>query len=307
MNQCSTMFPSGHIHFGVTPTLWSNDDFRDIDIGIPFGQIVSEMALAGYSGTSNGHKYPSCAKDLKKELDLRGMRFSEPWVSTYFTLNDMCEKTLHEADRQLQFIEDMKSGDLVLAELGNSSHVLPDVALVPNAAKFNNDQWQRLGDGLNEIGRRANCRGIKMCYHHHMGTGVMTSEEIDRLAEITDPDLVSICLDTGHLHFAGGDSLNFIKRHGQRIKHVHLKNIRQNIMDEALQKNMSFKEAILAGVFTVPGDPEGSIDFAPILQALADRAYQGWLVVEAEQDPAKATPLKYAKLGRDYLREVTGL
>jgi len=140
-----------------------------------------------------------------------------------------------------------------------------------------------------------------------MGTGVMTTEEIDRLAEITDPDLVNICLDTGHLHFAGGNSLDFIEKHSDRIKHVHLKNIRQNIMDEALQQNMSFKEAILAGVFTVPGDPEGVIDFAPILQALADKAYKGWLVVEAEQDPAKATPLKYAKLGRDYLREVTGL
>jgi len=94
MSQCSTMFPAGHIHFGVTPTLWSNDDFRDIDIGIPFGQIVSEMALAGYLGTSKGHKYPACAHELKKELDLRGMRFSEPWVSTYFTLKEMREKVV---------------------------------------------------------------------------------------------------------------------------------------------------------------------------------------------------------------------
>jgi inosose dehydratase len=302
----NTLFPAGHIQFGVTPTLWSNDDFLDIDIGIPFGQIVSEMALAGFDGCSRGHKYPTDPHVLKQELELRGLVISEPWVSTYFTINAMYEKTLADLDKELQFLKTMGSGDMVLAELGGSSHQLP-VALVPNAPKFNDDQWKRLGDGLNVLGEKAKAANIKMCYHHHMGTGVMTMDDVARLAEGTDPDLVSICMDTGHLHFAGGDCLEFVDLYSDRIKHVHMKNIRQPVMDLSLEKEFSFKEAIQEGVFTVPGDPEGCLDFKAILSALAKKDFQGWLVVEAEQDPAKAKPLKYAKMARNYLREITGL
>ncbi len=301
-----TLFPAGQVQFGVTPTLWANDDFLDIDIGIPFGQIVSEMALAGYAGCSRGHKYPSDPEILKQELALRGLVISEPWVSTYFTIQDMYEQTLASFDKEIDFLLKMGTGDMVLAELGGSSHQRP-IALVPNAPDFADDQWKRLGDGLNTLGEKAKKQKIKMCYHHHMGTGVMRMEHIARLAELTDPGLVSLCLDTGHLHFAGGDNLEFIDLYSNRIKHVHLKNIRQPVMDRALRANMSFKEAIQAGVFTVPGDSEGCLDFKAILEALALQDFGGWLVVEAEQDPAKATPLKYAKMGRDYLREVTGL
>lgn len=292
--------------FGVTPTLRSNDDFLDIDIGIPFGQIVSEMAPAGYTGCSRGHKYPSDPVVLKTELELRNLVISEPWVSTYFTIKEMYEQTLANFDKEVAFLEKMETGDMVLAELGGSSHQQP-IVLVPNAPHFDDDQWKRLGNGLNTLGEKAKRHELKMCYHHHMGTGVMTMEDVTRLAELTDPDLVSICLDTGHLHFAGGDNLEFIQLYSSRIKHVHLKNIRQNVMDRALAENMSFKQAIQAGVFTVPGDSEGCLNFDEILKALAEKGFAGWLVVEAEQDPAKATPLKYAKMAREYLRKVTGL
>ena len=301
-----TLFPVGEVQFGITPTGWVNDDFPDIEIGIPFEQIVSEMALAGFDGCSRGHLYPSDPKVLKKELDMRDLKLSEPWVSTYFTINGMYEKTLQDFDKELQFLQDMQSGDMVLAELGGTSHVLP-IALVANAPKFTDDQWKRLGDGLNTLGEKAKCQGVNMCYHHHMGTGVMTPEDIARLDEATDPDLVSLCLDTGHLHFAGGNCLDFIECYSERIKHVHLKNIRQDVMNYSLENGLSFKESILKGVFTVPGDPAGCIDFAAILQALAARKFKGWLVVEAEQNPADATPLVYAKMARQYLREITGL
>lgn len=301
----STLFSPGQIRFGVTPTLWANDDFLDIDIGIPFGQIVSEMALAGYSGCSRGHKYPTDPETLKRELALRGLVISEPWVSTYFTIQAMYEQTLANFDKEIDFLLKMGTGDMVLAELGGSSHQQP-IALVPNAPRFTKDQWKRLGDGLNTLGEKARKHDIKMCYHHHMGTGVMTMEAIAQFAEVTNPEVVALCLDTGHLHYAGGNNLEFIELYSQRIKHVHLKNVRQPVMDRALAENMSFKQAILAGVFTVPGDPAGCLDFVPILKALAHKGFGGWLVVEAEQDPAKAVPLKYAKLARDYLREVTG-
>lgn len=302
----SARFSPGQIRFGVTPTLWSNDDFLDVDIGIPFGQIVSEMALAGFEGCSRGHKYPSDPHVLKQELELRNLVISEPWVSTYFTINEMYRQTLANFDKEVDFLQKMGTGDMVLAELGGSSHQQP-IALVPNAPRFTDDQWKRLGDGLNVLGEKAKRCNLKMCYHHHMGTGVMTMENIARLAEVTDPGTVSLCLDTGHLYFAGGDNREFIKLYADRIKHVHLKNIRQPVMDRALAENMSFKQAIMAGVFTVPGDHEGCLDFDQILGDLAQKDFAGWLVVEAEQDPAKATPLKYAKMARDYLRRATGL
>ncbi|KID58736.1 myo-inosose-2 dehydratase [Pseudoalteromonas luteoviolacea] len=301
-----TMFPQGAVKFGITPTGWVNDDFLDIDIGIPFEQIVSEMALAGFEGCSRGHKYPSDPAVLKRELDMRGLVISEPWVSTYFTINDMKEQTFQSFEQEIQFLKEMQSGDLVLAELGGSSHQQP-IALVPNAPKFTDEQFRRLADGLNELGHKANCHGVKMCYHHHMGTGVMTMDEIARFAELTDPDCVHFCLDTGHLFFAGGDNLEFIRLYGERIRHVHLKNIRKDIMDYSLANDLSFKEAILKGVFTVPGDPAGCLDFKEILQALADKNFAGWLIVEAEQNPANATPLLYAQMARKYLQEVTGL
>lgn len=305
------MFDCDKVFFAITPTSWWNDDFLDIDIGIPFEQCVSEMALAGFQGCSVGHKYPTDIEVLKRELELRGLRISEPWASTYFTLEKMYDQTLRDFNKQLQFIQALGGTDLVVAELGHSVHQQP-VALVANRPIFNDQQWSALAEGLNHLGKIASDAGMRLCYHHHMGTGVQTRADVDRLAASTDPELVYFLFDTGHMMFAGDDPLSFAEAYAARIKHVHLKNIRRPIMEAALRNNLSFKDSILgrddeAGVFAVPGDPDGSIDFRPILQVFADHDYQGWLVVEAEQNPAKANPLHNAMMARNYLREVTGL
>ncbi len=291
--------------FGVTPTLWWNDDFLDLDIGITFGQCVSEMALAGFSGCSVGHKYPADVAVLTQELDRRHLRVSEPWTSLFFTCEAMYDKTVSDFRKSLAFIKAMHGTDVVVAELGRSSHPLP-VALVPNKAVFSDAQWDALTRGLNELGAIASREGMRLCYHHHMGTGVQTREEVDRLAASTDPKLVNFCFDTGHILYGGGDPLSLATDYGDRIKHVHLKNIRRPIMEQALRDHLSFEDAIKAGIFTVPGDPEGCVDFQPILQALADHHFEGWLVTEAEQDPAKANPLTYATMARNHLRELVG-
>jgi inosose dehydratase len=292
--------------FGVTPTLWWNDDFLDIDIGITFGQCVSEMALAGFQGCSVGHKFPTDIEELTRELGLRGLRVSEPWTSLFFTCREMHDKTVSDFRKSLAFIKAMNGTDVVVAELGHSVHQSP-VAVLPNRPIFDDRQWDSLTCGLNELGRIANDAGMRLCYHHHMGTGVQTRAEVDRLAASTDPELVHFLLDTAHLKFAGDDPLAMAEKYADRIKHVHLKNLRHPVLQQVLRDNLSFKEAIQAGIFTVPGDPEGCIDFQPILQVLADHDYAGWLVVEAEQDPAKANPLHHAKMARNYLHEVTGL
>jgi len=294
------------VWIGITPTSWWNDDFLDIDIGVTFGQCVSEMALAGYQGCSVGHKYPTDLAVLKRELALRDLRVSEPWTSTFFTRQAMFDKTVADFRRSLEFIKAMGGTDIVVAELGFSVHQRP-VALLANRPIFDDAQWDALTSGLNHLGTIARDAGMRLCYHHHMGTGVQTREQVDRLMASTDAALVFLLLDTGHITFSGDDALSLTKAYATRIKHVHLKNIRRPVMEQAIRDNLSFKEAILAGIFTVPGDLEGCIQFGPLFEVLADHDYAGWMMVEAEQDPAKATPLVYAKMARAYLRDATGV
>jgi inosose dehydratase len=303
MSAAVTTLTPDRVQLGVTPTLWWNDDFPSIDIGIPFEQCVSEMALAGFQGCSIGHKYPTDPATLKSALDLRGLRVSEPWVSTYFTIDGMEEQTVDAFEAQLSFLKAIGGHDIVVAEFGRTSHILP-VALFANRPIFDDQQWDRLSAGLNRLGKIADAAGMRLCYHHHMGTGVMTRADVDRLLAGTDPHVVNLLLDTGHLVFAGDDPLALAQAHADRIKHVHLKDVRPEIVSRVKEEGLSFQQGIEVGVFTVPGD--GSIDFVPILQTLGAAGYEGWLVVEAEQDPAKADPLEYAIKARTYLRTVLG-
>ena len=291
------------VRLGVTPTLWWNDDFPSIDSGIPFGQCVSEMALAGFQGCSIGHKYPTDPAELKSALDLRGLRVSEPWVSTYFTISAMEQQTIDAFEERIAFIKAVGGTEMVVAEFGRTSHLL-SVALFANRPIFDDRQWDQLANGLNRLGKIAAGAGIRLSYHHHMGTGVMTRADVDRLMASTDPDLVHLLLDTGHMVFAGDDPIAAARHYAHRIGHVHLKDIRPEIVSRVREEGLSFQQGIEEGVFTVPGD--GAIDFVPVLEALGGAGYQGWLVVEAEQDPAKANPLEYAFKGRAYLREVLG-
>jgi inosose dehydratase len=298
------MFDRDKIRFAIMPTCWTNDDFPWVGDHIPFEQCVSEMALAGFEGCSVGHKYPTDVPTLKKELGLRGLQVSEPWVSLYFTNADMADLTVEAFRRQIAFIKELGGERIVVAELGHSVHQLAEVAVLPNKPVFDDEQWTRLVDGLHEVGKLTREAGLDLCYHHHMGSGVQTRAEVDRLMAATDPDLVHLLLDTGHLLWGGDDPLELARAHAGRIRHVHLKDIRPDVMAEAVAKRWSFYQAMMAGVFTVPGD--GCIDFPPILQTLADAGYEGWFSVEAEQDARKANPLEYALKARAYLREVVG-
>jgi inosose dehydratase len=291
------------VKLGVCCTLWWNDDFPTIDADIPFGQAVSEMALAGFQGCSIGHKYPAEPAVLKAALDLRGLQVSEPWTSTYFTVDEMRQKTIDSFEETLTLIKALGGTELVVAEFGGSSHLLP-IDVFANRPVFTDAQWDALTSGLEKLGKIANSAGMKLSYHHHMGTGVMTRADVDRLMASTDPALVHLLLDTAHIAFAGDDPLDLARAYGDRIGHVHLKSIRPEVVSRVREEGLSFQEGVELGVFTVPGD--GAIDFRPILQALADADYRGWLVVEAEQDPNKAVPLEYAKKARAYLADVLG-
>ncbi|MER7052144.1 myo-inosose-2 dehydratase [Streptomyces sp. NPDC000351] len=297
------MFGPGAVSLGITPTCWTNDDFPTIGADISFEQCVSEIALAGFEGCSVGHKFPTDPRALSQALTLRGLRVSEPWASTYFTVRDMRERTLAGFREQLDFVQEVGGDQVVVAELGHAVHQQA-VALAANRPVFDDAAWDALLTGLDELGRMAADRGMFLCYHHHMGTGVQSRADVDRLLAGTDPDLVHLLLDTGHLTLAGDDPLALARDHARRIAHVHLKDVRPDVLEYFRREDPSFHDAVLAGIFTVPGD--GMTDFGPLLRALADAGYRGWLVVEAEQDPANAHPLTYAKKAREYLRTLIG-
>lgn len=155
------------------------------------------------------------------------------------------------------------------------------------------------------MGEIARQKGFKLCFHHHMGTVVQSAAETDRMLSNTDPDKVFLCYDTGHFTFAGEDPLTVLKQHVKRVGHVHLKDMRRNVVDQVKPQGWSFLRAVREGAFTVPGD--GCVAFDPVFDLLAQSGYEGWLLVEAEQDPAKANPLEYAIKARTFIRQHAGL
>ncbi|WP_155119763.1 myo-inosose-2 dehydratase [Microcystis aeruginosa] len=301
-------FDKQKVSLGITPTGWSNGDDPSIDLNPPirYQQILSEMALAGFQGSQMSGKFPQEISELQSELGLRNLTISEPWVGTKFTEGKE-DETVKEFEKQMDFMKKIGGTKIVVAELGGAVHQDKSKNPLTDRPMFTEDEWQKMTQGLNKLGSMAKANGMQLCYHPHVGTGVQSLEEIDKLMAYTDPDKVKLLLDTGHLYYAEVDPLEVTKKYTDRIKHVHLKNIRESVLAKSKQNGLSFLGSIQAGVFTVPGDTGGAIDFAPILQELAQANYQGWLVVEAEQDPNKTNPLKNAVIARTYLRELTGL
>ncbi|MDP5016969.1 MAG: myo-inosose-2 dehydratase [Dolichospermum sp.] len=310
------IFDPQKVRLGITPTGWSNSDDLTMDLNPPisYKQIISEIALSGFKGLQGAPKFPKDIAILKKDLEVRGLTISEPWVGTFFTIGAKEDSQKIFKD-QMAFMKNFDSKVIVVAELGGAVHQQP-IEPLNNRPQFTDEQWQLLIDGLNSLGDQAFANGMILCYHPHVGTGVEIRADIDRLMAGTKDHHLNLLLDTGHLYYSGvsqSEILDLINTYGNRIKHVHLKNIRQNILDEAKQKQLSFLSAIRSGVFTVPGDENGIINFDTILNKLAAVNYQGWLMVEAEQDPSNTTikplrePLEYALMARRYLRGVTGL
>jgi len=292
-----------NIRLAIAPIGWTNDDMPELGGEIPFEQCVSEMALAGFEGSEVGNKYPRDPEKLNKALKLRGLTICNAWFSSFLTTKPLKEVE-REFVQQCDFLYAVGARVIGAAEQGNSIQGKP-LPVFDAKPRFTEDEWKRVADGLNHLGAIAKQKGMQLTYHHHMGTGVQTTEEIDRLMEMTDPELVGLLYDTGHLVFSGEDHLAVLKKYVKRIKHVHLKNVRFDMLEKARREKWSFLEAVRNGTFTVPGD--GGLDFTPVFETLKNAGYIGWWVVEAEQDPAKANPLEYALIARRYIREKVGM
>ncbi|AJH01602.1 myo-inosose-2 dehydratase [Clostridium beijerinckii] len=297
------MLNTEKVKLGICPIGWTNDDMPDLGKENTFEQAVSEMALAGFKGTEVGNKYPKDVNVLKKALDIRNLQIASAWFSSFLTTKPY-EETEKEFIDHRDFLHEMGAKVIVVSEQGHSIQGEMDTPIFDGKYYFNEEEWKLLADGLNKLGRLAEDKGMKIVYHHHMGTGVQTTDEIDKLMSMTDENLVYLLFDTGHLVYSGENPITILNKYVNRIKHVHLKDIRADVLEKVKKEKMSFLMGVRAGSFTVPGD--GFIDFEPIFKILDENNYEGWILVEAEQDPAIANPFEYAMKARKYIKEKTG-
>ena len=270
-----------------------------------FEQCVSEMALAGFTGSEVGNKYPKDPEVLKKALELRGVEICNQWFSS-FLITKPFEEVEKEFRAQLTFLKAMGAKVIGASEQSHSVQGQMDTPVFGHKYEMNDEEWDIFCTGMNKLGKIAKEEyGIALTFHHHMGTVVQSLAEVDRMMENTDPEYVSLLFDTGHFTYCGEDPLEVVKKYVHRIKHVHLKDIRPEVVEQVKKENMSFLAGVRAGAFTIPGD--GCINYDPIFKVLEDAGYEGYMVVEAEQDPAKANPLEYAIRARKFIAEKTGL
>lgn len=298
------MFNSKTNFLGIAPIGWTNDDLPELGAENTFQQAISEMALAGFTGTEIGNKYPADPAELKAALEVRGMRVASRWFSS-FLLTRPFEETAREFVKSLDFLTAVGADRINVSEQSHSIQGQQETPVFAGKYEMSEKEWRALTEGLDRLGAMAAGRGVQLCYHHHMGTVVQTEAETDRLMAETDPASVRLCYDAGHFTFDGIDPVRMLQKHAGRVGHVHLKDVRLRVVEQAREKGWSFLTAVKNGAFTVPGD--GDVDFRPVFEALAGAGYQGWLLVEAEQDPAKANPFVYAKKAREYIRLHTKL
>ncbi len=292
------------VKLAMAPIGWTNDDMPDLGKENSFQQCVSEMALAGYTGSEVGSKYPKDPAVLKPMLEVRGIQICNQWYSSFLASKPYgeVEKDFRE---QLMFLKAMGADVIGPSEQTRSCQGDLKKSVFSGKAVFTKDEFKAVCDGLNKLGAIAKSEGMKLAFHHHMGTGIQTMEEVDRFLNDTDPDKVYLLFDSGHFSFSEEDPVAALKKYISRVGHVHLKDMRKDVFAEVKAKDSSFLDAVRAGVFTVPGD--GSVDFPSLFAILDENNYEGWMVVEAEQDPAKANPFVYAKNARAYIKKHTGI
>ncbi len=284
------------IKLGVAPIAWSNDDMPELGGETTLEQCLSEASRAGFTGIESGGKFPKNSKELLPKLEKENLQLCSGWYGASLLKNTPKEE-FKLMRRQMDLFKDCKSPCMVFAEVTKSIQGDPKTPLSKKPV-LSEDEWKLLISRINEIGKMMLDENMPLAYHHHMGTVIETESETRRLIESTNDD-VKLLIDTGHMLFAGGNSIKLTEDFFERIIHVHCKDIRKNVLERSLKNNYTFRQAFLDGAFTVPGD--GCIDYIPFLTVLKKKNYEGWLVVEAEQDPAKANPFEYAKIGYNYL------
>ncbi|WP_117190393.1 myo-inosose-2 dehydratase [Rhizobium terrae] len=287
------------IFYGTNPIAWSNDDDRSLGAHIGLDQCLDEAAKIGFDGIEKGHKFPQEPAALKAVLEPRKLRYVSGWHSLNLLANSV-EDEKKAMQPALDLLKAMGCKVIIVCETSNAIHG-DDGKAVNDRPKLAEGDWKSFGAGVEALAEFSAAQGISLVYHHHMGTIVESEDEIDKLMENTGPH-AKLLLDTGHTLFGGGNPERVAKKHMARVGHIHAKNVRPVIAAQVRNEGLSFLEGVRRGVFTVPGDKEGGVDFPPVLKIVAEHGYEGWLVIEAEQDPDVRNPFEYQSMGLSSLK-----
>jgi len=285
------------VRIGINPISWTNDDLPQLGGDTPLETCLVEGSEIGYVGFELGNKFPKDPEVLKSTVAKYGAVVVSGWYSGTLAENTL-EHEIEAVQAHMKKLVHNGCAVMVYGEVAGSVQGQQQTPLSRRPKFENIAQWEAYAKKLDAFGAYLKSNGITLAYHHHMGAYCESTKDLDTLMSLTSPN-VGLLFDTGHITFAGGNALAELKKHIARVVHVHCKDVRENVMLRARNNDQSFLNSVLDGVFTVPGD--GMIDFEPILQVLADHNYKGWLVVEAEQDPAVAPSYEYAKKGYDCL------
>jgi inosose dehydratase len=285
------------VEIGINPITWTNDDMPDLGADIPLETCLAETREAGYVGTELGGKFPRHADELRPILSRHRLKLISGWYDGRIFEREVAAE-FAAIEPHLTLLRDFGCKVVVYADTSGRPHDggFPPVSQRP---ALSDADWPTYGRKVTALAERMAAFGVRMAFHHHMGTIVQSDADIDQLMAGTG-EAAGLLFDTGHCKFGGGDPAALLERHIARVVHVHCKDVRRAVLDRALAEDMSFMGAVLEGVFTVPGD--GCIAFTPLLRRLCEAGYASWLVVEAEQDPRKAHPLTFARLGYRNLR-----
>ncbi len=294
--------PFGQVRIGVGPIGWVNDDLREWGADTPTSQVLAEMAAAGFAGTEMSYRFPADPQAARGELAACGLVLAGAYRWCNLASPDPALRAAEIAATRshIAFCAAAGATAAVVAEGTGSLHWDrggPRAAVVP----LDGPGWRRLAEGLAELTAAAAAQGVRLCFHPHGGTPVETEDDIDRLCRESD---VALCPDTGHIRYGGGDPARVMRRHAGRVAYVHAKDVRGAVLAQARRQGLTFFEAVRRNVFCTPG--AGDIDFAAVLAPLAAAAYTGWVIVEAEQDPALHPALPASREARAYLGKVVG-
>ncbi|WP_313200484.1 myo-inosose-2 dehydratase [Rhizobium sp.] len=288
------------IRFGTNPIAWANDDDQSLGANIPTDQILREASEIGFDGIENGHRWPNEPQALKDLLGSYGLAF----VSGWYSLNLLTQSVEDEKKAIQPHLDKLKHNGCtvcIVCETSNSVQGLQKP--LSESPVLSDAEMKAFGAKVEELAAFTASQGIHLVYHHHMGTVVETPEEIDAFMAATGP-ATRLLFDAGHCFFGGNgrDPAPVLSRYVDRVSHFHAKNVRPAIMRRVRDEGLSFMDGVRAGVFTVPGDEEGGVDFEPLLQILKNAGYDGWIVIEAEQDPDVRNPFQYQSLGLKTLK-----
>ena len=288
-----------NIKLGIAPIAWSNDDMPELGGDTSIEVCLEETKKAGYTGIELGGKFPRNPGIIKFLLDKYELQMPGGWYGSLIRERSVEDEWLSMQDH-INLLKLVNASVFVFADVSGSIQSKEDIKL-SNRPRLADNEWGLYAKKISELSNRLSDIGIPMSYHEHMGTIVQTEKDVDRFLNETN-DKTFLLYDTGHLLFGQADYEKILKKYISRINHVHCKDIRKNILDNSLKNNLSFRNSFLDGVFTVPGD--GYIDYGPLVKVLYENNYNDWLVVEAEQDPVKANPFVYAKIGYNYLKNI---